>query len=194
MIGLSAFSFGARLTRCDIPDMRGLIRSRVALCAMLTTIGIGLGVAVFILQKRSTHTDNSDLWYRGLESPLQVEARGREQAWRFSYSGPDGNLGTDDDSVSDGHLVLPAGGDAVLQLRSDDYLYVFSCPALELKEIAVPDLEFSLTIQVDRLGEYDLAMDPMCGFRLGPGETMGTLSVVSEDVFRRWLVARTRLR
>ena len=125
--------------------------------------------------------------------PLQVEARGSRRAWQFSYVGLDGILGTDDDRVSSGDLRLPAGADVVIQLRSDDYIYVFSCPGLKLKEIAVPDLEFSIAFRADRNGQYDLAMDPMCGFRLPPGETMGTLRVVPEREFRTWLGARPRL-
>ncbi|MDA1026889.1 MAG: hypothetical protein O3A19_10750 [Planctomycetota bacterium] len=133
---------------------------------------------------------DSGHWQRDPGVPLLVEARGNGRAWRFSYCGPDGILGTGDDPVAGGHLRLPAGADVVIQLRSDDYIYVFSCPGLKLKEIAVPDLEFSIAFRTDRRGEYDLAMDPMCGFRLPPGETMGTLSVASESDFQLWLAGR----
>ncbi len=173
--------------------MRAPIRSRAALCTVLAGIGIALGAAVHFLHERTTRPDDSGLWHRDPGAPLRVEARGSGRAWRFSYSGPDQILGTGDDPVSGGHLRLPAGADVVIQLRSDDYIYVFSCPGLKLKEIAVPDLDFSIVFRADRRGEYDLAMDPMCGFRLRPGETMGTLSVVSESDFRLWLGGRPRL-
>ena len=148
-------------------------------------LNLCLSCVLFLLVGCSRHGDPG--------APLWVEARGSDRAWRFSYSGPDGILGTGDDPVSGGHLKLPAGADVVIQLRSDDYIYVFSCPGLKLKEIAVPDLEFSIGFRADRRGEYDLAMDPICGFRLPPGENMGTLSVVSESDFRLWLGGRPRL-
>lgn len=115
---------------------------------------------------------------------VRVEALGRERRWHFSDDGPDGVAGTGDDRVSTGELTLPAHTDVLIHLRSRDTLYVFSCPALKLKEIAVPDLEFSLAFRTGPPGRHELAMDPMCGFPAAPGETMGVLRVVSPRDFR----------
>ena len=148
------------------------------------TIGLIAVVATGILlawQRSSTSLE---------DDVVIIEARGRERAWRFSYGGPDGDLGTPDDVVRDGQLALPSGVEVWLQLRSDDFIYVFSCPDLDLKEIAVPDLEFSLRFRTEQVGEHALVMDPMCGFQLAPGETMGKVSVLSERAFRRWLGGR----
>ena len=109
---------------------------------------------------------------------LVVEARGHGRAWHFSYG----------DGRSDGRLVLPVGTKVEVRLRSDDFIYVFSCPDLELKEIAVPDLEFSIAFETERVGTHTLAMDPMCGFQLAPGQTMGSLEIVSRSDFHRWLL------
>ncbi|MEN9020568.1 MAG: hypothetical protein GWQ05_21160 [Verrucomicrobiaceae bacterium] len=109
---------------------------------------------------------------------LVVEARGYGRAWQFSYG----------DARSDGRLVLPVGLNVELRLRSDDFIYVFSCPDLGLKEIAVPDLKFSVGFKAEQVGTHTLAMDPMCGFQLAPGQTMGTLEIVSQSKFRRWLL------
>ena len=170
-----------------MPAIRG---SRATIITVLAGVGIAVGATVHLVRQNSIRPHNQTAWHHTTRTPLRIEARGSRRAWRFSYSGPDGILGTEDDPISDGHLRLPTGENVVIQLRSDDYIYVFSCPELELKEIAIPDLEFSISFQTDRRGEYDLAMDPMCGFRLPPGETMGTLSVVPKSEFRLWLADR----
>ena len=118
---------------------------------------------------------------------LEIEARGSGRAWHFSYCGPDGPPITGDERTSKGELRLPANTDVVIHLRSNDYIYVFSCPELNLKEIAVPDLEFSISFRTGGYGRYELAMDPMCGFPAAPGETMGTVHVVSSKEFTSWL-------
>jgi heme/copper-type cytochrome/quinol oxidase subunit 2 len=118
---------------------------------------------------------------------VEVEALGSGRAWHFSYGGRDGIPGTADDAVSTGDLTLPENADVVIHLRSRDYIYVFSCPGLNLKEIAVPDLEFSLAFRTGAAGRHELAMDPMCGFPAAPGETMGALRVVSQGGFQSWL-------
>jgi heme/copper-type cytochrome/quinol oxidase subunit 2 len=112
-----------------------------------------------------------------LPHPLLVEARGRGREWQFTYGGADGVLGSDDDVITRRHFRVPAGVEVLIQLRSDDYIYVFSCPDLTIKEIAVPDLSYEIRFR---------ARDPMCGFRLQPGGNMGTLEVTSERAFRSW--------
>lgn len=121
-----------------------------------------------------------------LPHPLLVEARGRGREWQFTYGGADGVLGSDDDVITRRNFRVPAGAEVLIQLRSDDYIYVFSCPDLGIKEIAVPDLRYEIRFRAREPGAYELAMDPMCGFRLPPGGNMGTLEVTSERDFRSW--------
>lgn len=118
---------------------------------------------------------------------LHVEARGRGRAWYFSYCDPNGTPMTGDNQTSKSALRLPAHTEVVIHLRSHDYIYVFSCPELNLKEIAVPDLEFSLSFRTGGYGRYELAMDAMCGFPAAPGETMGVLHVISNKGLPSWL-------
>ena len=121
-----------------------------------------------------------------LPDPLVIEARGREREWQFTYAGADGLIGSADDVVTRRQFQVPAEVEVILQLRSDDYIYVFSCPDLVMKEIAVPDLEYEIRFRAGEAGTHELAMDPMCGFRLPPGATMGNLTVSSETDFRSW--------
>ncbi|MFT4639446.1 MAG: heme/copper-type cytochrome/quinol oxidase subunit 2 [Verrucomicrobiales bacterium] len=157
------------------------MRSRSALGILIAVLSIAAATTYFRYQRTPAPV---------IHGPLLVEARGHGRAWRFTYSGPDQILGTSDDRVNEEHLILPEGAEVVVQLRSDDFIYVFSCPDLKLKEIAVPDLEFSIAFQTPHPSTHDLAMDPMCGFLLSPSETMGTLRVISQNDFRKWLEKR----
>jgi heme/copper-type cytochrome/quinol oxidase subunit 2 len=149
-----------------------------------TVVVLAIAIALY-LRERST-SGSIDL-----TGPLLLEARGKDRAWHFTYAGADGVLHTADDWTTVSELALVLGRKITVELRSDDYIYVFSCPELELKEIAVPELDYSLTFPAKKIGTYELSMDPMCGFRLPPGETMGTLKVLSEQDFRSWLDGST---
>ena len=153
----------------------------------LLLLGVTTSTVSLIALAWFSWRNNADSW-NGLEgAPLRIEARGSDRDWNFSYFGPDGTLDTADDVKSTGELSLPLGAEVVIDLRSDDFIYAFSCPDLGLKEIAVPDLEFSLSFTAERPGEFNLLMDPMCGFRLPPGETMGRIKVASASEFHQWL-------
>jgi len=150
-------------------------------------IALGTGAAIYAIYDWWQWGGSGGRSYRSREEPLRVEARGMGRKWHFSYAGVDGIPGNEDDQVTTGELRLPENAEVVIQLRSKDFIYVFSCPDLNLKEIAVPDLEFSITFRTARPGRHPLAMDPMCGFPAAPGETMGQLQVVSESEFQSWL-------
>ena len=153
----------------------------------LILLGVTTGTVSFIALAWFSLRNGADS-RNGLEgAPLRIEARGSDRDLNFSYLGPDGTLDTADDIKSTGEMNLPVGAEVVIDLRSNDFIYVFSCPGLGLKEIAVPDLEFSISFTAERPGEFNLLMDPMCGFRLPPGETMGRIKVASASDFRQWL-------
>ena len=153
----------------------------------LILLGVTTGTASVIALAWFSLRNDADS-RNGLEgAPLRIEARGSDRDWNFSYLGPDGTLDTADDIKSTGEMNLPVGAEVVIDLWSNDFIYVFSFPGLGLKEIAVPDLEFSISFTAERPGEFNLLMDPMCGFRLPPGETMGRIKVASASDFRQWL-------
>ncbi len=151
----------------------------IAIAAVLIVMGTG-GWILF-------RTNREDAGSGYSISPILVEARGIGRKWQFSYSGPDGRLASDDDIVVWDELKVPIDTEVVVRLRSDDYIYVFSSPSLDLREMAVPDLEFTIRFQVSEPGEHELAMDPMCGFRLPPGSAMGKITVTSAAAFGSWL-------
>lgn len=123
-------------------------------------------------------------------SPLVVEARGDEFQWHFRYPGDDGRLGSKDDVQVARTLRLPENVDVVLHLRSDDYIYIWSTPDLNLKEVAVPDLTFTLRFRTSKSGTFNIVTDPMCGFRSLHDDDLGRVIVQSRSEYGRWLKAR----
>jgi len=120
-----------------------------------------------------------------LPSPLVVEVTGRDFQWHFRYPGSDGAQGTLDDRYATRDLHLPAGARVRLELRSEDALYFFGVPALGLKQIAVPDMNFALDVETGAASTFDLRGDEMCG--LSHPELVGDLVIEPPPEFVDWL-------
>ncbi len=116
-----------------------------------------------------------------LRKPLVVDITGAEYEWHMRYPGSDGKLNTGDDGLDKRHLHLPAHTEVKLQLHSEDYLYSFALPHLDLKEIAIPDLEFSLSFTTGPEGTFDLLGDQLCGY--AHPKLMGKLIILSPSDF-----------
>ena len=95
---------------------------------------------------------------------IVVEVTGDEFNWYFRYPGPDGELGTSDDRHSVQDLYLPVNSVVHLDLKSNDYVYTFALPDLDLQEIAVPGLDFGLQFSTNDEQTMQLLGDQMCGF------------------------------
>lgn len=121
------------------------------------------------------------------DEPIPIEVTGREFAWRIRYSGPDGVLGTADDRHTVRNLHAPRHTQLRVILKSEDYLYSFSVPNHQLKEIAVPDLSFELLIQTGDSGTLAYRGDQFCGF--SHPDLSGEIVVQSDDEFAAWLAA-----
>jgi len=95
---------------------------------------------------------------------LAIEVTGDAYNWYFRYPGRDGALGTDDDQHSVQDLYLPENADIVLKLTSNDYLYSFALPDLDLREVAVPGLSFELQFHTKGHQTLQILGDQFCGF------------------------------
>jgi cytochrome c oxidase subunit II len=145
---------------------------------------------------------------------MQVEVVGEQFQWYFRYPGVDavfgvtrpelvnaaaGNpLGIDprdphgaDDIVSS-TLVLPAGREVDLRLRSLDVIHGFFIPGMRLKENAVPGLELHVHFTPAVTGTYPILCSQVCG--LGHARMQARLMVVSPAEFDAWLAGRERAR
>ena len=95
---------------------------------------------------------------------LEIEVVGSEYQWEVHYPGPDGKLGTDDDEIGRRDVHVPSGTRARIHLRSRDYVYGFALPELGLKEVAIPELEFSLDVPPTQAQVTELRGNQMCGY------------------------------
>jgi len=118
--------------------------------------------------------------------PVTVEATGRDFQWSFRYPGADGDLGTPDDKRSSQLLMLPPAVDVTLLLTSEDYIYTITLPPYGLREIAAPDLIHKLVFHTTKVEEFDLLVDPLCGFRFYHDELMGRVSIAPRTDYSTW--------
>jgi cytochrome c oxidase subunit 2 len=168
--------------------------------AALTLLFFGLAIKAETLWAAQRYT-GADL------SAMQVEVTGMQFAWYIRYPGRDaafgetklslasaaeGNpLGLDptdphghDDIVSS-QLVLPAGREVDLTLRSQDVIHGFSVPEMRLKQNAIPGqtVHIHFTPQVE--GDYAILCTQVCG--LGHYRMNATMRVLPQTAFDAWL-------
>jgi len=145
---------------------------------------------------------------------MQVEVVGEQFQWYFRYPGSDAAFGSTrpalvnaaegnplglnprdprsaDDIVSS-VLVLPAGREVDLRLRSLDVIHGLFIPSMRLKENAVPGLVLHVHFTPTTPGTYPILCSQVCG--LGHARMQAILSVVSPAEFEAWLAARERAR
>ena len=121
---------------------------------------------------------------------LTVVVTGQDFHWYYRYPGSDGELGTDDDVRATGPLHVPVGAEVELQLTSTDYIYSLELPDMGLKEMAAPDLKFSIGFSAESEGRFALRGDKFCGFA---HETLITELVVEpQATFHAWLADTRR--
>lgn len=115
--------------------------------------------------------------------PLVIHFTGTEHQWQAEYQMPDGGK-----VLAGPDLHASVGQPIEFILRSTDYIYTMSIPAFELKEIAVPELEFRLSVRPQHEGTYSLVGEELCGLlgQAGPGR----LIVESAEEFQEWIDKR----
>lgn len=114
-----------------------------------------------------------------IPQPLFIHLTGTEHQWHAEYLGSNGDrilVGPD--------LHVPVGYPVVFVLQSTDYIYTMAIPEFGLKEIAVPELEFRMSLRPMRSGVFPLIGEELCGL---PGEDgPGRLIVEPLSEFQPW--------
>jgi cytochrome c oxidase subunit 2 len=140
---------------------------------------------------------------------LQVEVTGEQFQWYFRYPGTDAAFGltrpelinapagnplgidrTDPHSTDDiisSILVLPAGREVDLNLRSIDVIHGFFIPGMRLKQNAVPGMPMHIHFTPSIPGDYAILCSQVCG--LGHARMQTHLRVVSNDEYLTWLAS-----
>lgn len=143
---------------------------------------------------------------------IQVEVTGVQFQWYFRYPGADGQygavrpalitapqgnpLGLDPsdprsaDDVVSSILLLPAGHEVDLTLRSQDVIHGLFIPGMRLKQDAIPGMVGHLQFTPAVPGTYSILCSQVCG--LGHARMQAMLRVVSEADYDRWIAARER--
>ena len=138
---------------------------------------------------------------------IQIEVVGQQFNWNMRYAGADGRFGPVsaglmDDSLgnplgvdrdhADGkddlvtaRLVVPAGREVELLLKSKDVLHSFFVPELRLKLDTVPGLVQRLRFTADKVGSYEIACAELCG--LGHYRMRAYLDVKEAADYEAWL-------
>lgn len=123
------------------------------------------------------------------QAPL-AEVRASQFDWRFAYPGADGRLGTSDDPLVAGELVVPAGEKVVLRLLSRDVIHSFFVPRFRLKQDILPARAALVWFECDTPGRYELVCAELCGF--GHGRMAGMVRVVPRAEYEAWCAALER--
>jgi cytochrome c oxidase subunit 2 len=95
---------------------------------------------------------------------LDVRVTGFDYRFEFRSPGADQQFGSADDIHGVQDLHVPEGARVHLELTSDDYVYVFEIPQLDVYEIVAPDVTFSVDFQAPAEGNYRLLGNQMCGY------------------------------
>lgn len=116
--------------------------------------------------------------------PIKVHAKQFE--WLFTYPGPDGKLGTDDDIVDvRNKLHVPVGKPVVLHEEAEDVIHSVFIPAFRLRQDAVPGMQIRSWFIATVPGEYDMACSQLCG--MGHYKMHAKVTVQSQADFDAWL-------
>ncbi len=175
--------------------------------AAITLLFIFLGIRAEQLWAAQRYT-GADL------SAMQVEVTGVQFAWYFRYPGRDARFGVTNLSLADpasgnplgldqrdpyaaddfvsSQLILPAGREVDLALRSSDVIHGFAVPALRLKQNAMPGETTHVHFTPTTPGEYAILCTQVCGS--GHYRMNATLRVLPLDQFNVWLAQRNGAR
>ncbi len=121
---------------------------------------------------------------------LISEITGENYKWSIRYPGRDGVEGDLDDFTEIGDLKPAAGIPTKIVLKSNDFLHGFELPDVDLTEIAVPDLVFSLEFTPDTASTFQLRGHQMRDYT--HSQLNRSLKVQAVSDFSRWSQAQSR--
>ena len=161
----------------------------------------------FLLGSRASALWATQRYTGAAPDALQVEVTGMQFAWYFRYPGADATFGRTSNQLVDAaggnpvgldphdphgaddivrsQLVLPAGRQVDLTLRSIDVIHGFAIPEMRLKQNAVPGMTQHIHFTPERPGDYAILCTQICG--LGHYRMQAMLRVLPPAQFDQWL-------
>ncbi len=125
-----------------------------------------------------------DLAKKPTPEALHVEVTGQQWWWEYSYSYDVDGDGKADKITTANDMVVPAGREIALRIKSNDVIHSWWAPALNGKKDAVPGRSHPLTILADEPGEYIGQCTEFCG--LSHAEMRVKVIALSEADFKAW--------
>ncbi|MFN2168269.1 MAG: cytochrome c oxidase subunit II [Anaerolineae bacterium] len=114
---------------------------------------------------------------RAADNELKVEVIAQQFAFRFNY--PDQGI------ENSTELVLPVDQPLHLYITAVDVIHDFWVPEFRVKQDAVPGLVRELRLTPNKLGEYKVRCDELCGIL--HHQMLANVRVVEQSVFDSWV-------
>lgn len=105
---------------------------------------------------------------------LVVKVQGFQWAWSFQY--PNGTTNTE--------LVVPVNQNLDMEMNATDVIHSFWVPEWRVKQDLVPGLTTHVHFTPDKIGEYTLECNQICG--LSHTIMVAKVRVVSQEEFTAW--------
>lgn len=122
---------------------------------------------------------------RAPTSGLQLAVHAAQFEWQFTYPGPDGELGTEDDFEKRNQLHIPVDTPVRVHMSSEDVIHSFFLPHFRVKQDVVPGMEGqSVWFEATEPGRYELACAELCG--TGHTRMKGAVTVHPPGEFEAW--------
>jgi len=194
-----------RRTLTPVADSQPSAKVEVAwtLAAILLFVGVAVATARTWEKEKPLGTDTES-------GAVKIEVVAQQFRWYFRYPGADQQFGrtalqladasegnplgvdTNDPAAKDDRLsstlIVPAGKEVELHLRSFDVIHSLFIPDLRFKQDAVPGMEIPIHFRFDVPGEHEIACAELCG--LGHHQMNARIRVLSEDDYARWEAAQ----
>lgn len=119
------------------------------------------------------------------KNAMTVRVTGQQWFWEYTYDTNGDGKYDDRDVLTANDLVIPAGQDVNLDVRSNDVIHSFWIPALNGKKDAVPGRHSPLRINADKPGVYVGQCTEFCG--LSHGYMRQRVVAMTPHDFQAWL-------
>lgn len=119
------------------------------------------------------------------EGGLLIQGTAKQFNWSFTYAGPDGKFGTDDDKDIENELHVPVGRDILVDLQSKDVIHSFYIPTVRLKQDIMPGRTTKVWFNATVPGRYEIPCAQLCGF--GHYTMRGFLVVHTPEDYQKWI-------
>ena len=119
------------------------------------------------------------------DEALTIQVTGQQWWWEYTYDSDGDGEFTDEDVLTANDLVIPAGVDVNLDIRSNDVIHSYWIPALNGKKDAVPGRSHPLRLNADEPGVYVGQCTEYCG--LSHGYMRQRVVALPSDEFDTWL-------